>query len=181
MTAPSAHLEREYVDLPEDLHCATEYGIATRFNRVWGGHRFTDAQVTALSAGKSVTFTMAGPDGSAETVVGHLAGKVFEPGDDSGSGPTPCVGFTREANSSTHAEGVWARTGAKVRFKRSFGPHTFSEGEVAALLADEFVGFIATSKSGREYEAIGKLEQQTFQTEDGRVVRYVGFKAEFGN
>ena len=52
---------------------------------------------------------------------------------------------------------------------------------VAALLADEFVGFIATSKSGREYEAIGKLEQQTFQTEDGRVVRYVGFKAEFGN
>lgn len=180
MTEPTTLTEREFVDLPEDLHYATEYGTATRFNRVWAGHRFTDDEVAALSAGKSVAFTMPRADGTNEVVIGHLEGKMFEPEDDPERGPIPYVGFTKEANSATHAEGVWARTGTKVRFKRSFGTHTFSEGEVAALLADEFVGFTATSRAGNVYEASGRLEPQTFE-DNGRVVHYVGFKVDFGN
>lgn len=172
--------EREYVDLPEELHYSTEYGTATRFNRTWGTHRFTDDEVAALSEGKSITFTLTHTDGRAETIVGHLEGKMFEPDDDPDRGPIVYVGFTKEANSATHAEGIWARTGVKVRFKRSFGTHTFSEGEVTALLADEYVGFTATSRSGSEYEATGRLEHQSFEV-DGRVVNFIGFKADFGN
>lgn len=181
MTEPSTLTEREYVDLPDDLHYATEYGTATRFNRTWSGHRFTDDEVASLSAGKSITFTLTRPSGSTETVVGHLEGKVFEPDDDPDRGPIVFVGFVKEINSDTHAEGIWARTGTKVRFKRSFGTHTFSEGEVTALLADEFVGFTATSRSGSEYEATGRLERQSFEGENGRTVNFVGFKADFGN
>lgn len=181
MTETSTLAEREYVDLPDDLHYATEFGTATRFNRTWGGHRFTDEEVAALSAGKSITFDLARSDGSKETVIGHLEGKVFEPEDDPDRGPIVYVGFTKEANSATHAEGIWARTGAKVRFKRTFGTHTFSEGEVTALLADEYVGFTATSRAGSEYEATGRLEPQTFEAEGGRVVSYIGVKVDFGN
>lgn len=181
MTAPSAFPEREYVDLPEDMHYATEYGTATRFNRTWANHRFTDEEVTALAAGQSITFEIRREDGTTETVVGHLEGKVFEPDDDSDRDPVAYVGFTKEANSATHAEGIWARTGAKVRFKRSFGTHTFSEGEVNALLADEYVGFTATSRRGGEYEATGRLEPQSFETPDGRVVHFVGYKVDFGD
>lgn len=181
MTESSTLTEREYVDLPDDLHYSTEYGTAMRFNRTWAGHRFTDDEVTALCAGKSISFSLARSDGSSETVVGHLEGKMFEPDDDPDRGPIPYVGFTKEANSATHAEGVWARTGTKVKFKRSFGTHTFSAGEVVALLADEFVGFTATSRAGNEYEATGRLEPQTFEAGDGRVVPFVGFKPDFGN
>lgn len=180
MTAPSKSVECEYVELPDEMHYATEYGTATRFKRVWGGHRFTDAEVEALAAEKTITFKLTRPDGSTETVVGHLEGKLFDPGERDSS-PIPFVGFVKEINSDTHAEGVWARTGTKVRFKRSFGSHTFSEGEVKALLADEFVGFIATSSKGGEYEATGKLEQLSFENSEGRVVRYVGFQPDFGH
>lgn len=181
MTESSTLTEREFVDLPDDLHYCTEYGTATRFNRTWAGHRFTDDEVTALCAGKSVSFVLTRNDGSSESVVGHLEGKMFDPDDDPDRGPIPYVGFTKEANSATHAEGVWARTGTKVKFRRSFGTHTFSEGEVRALLADEFVGFTATSRAGNEYEAVGRLQPQTFEAGDGRVVPFVGFKPDFGN
>lgn len=181
MTETNTLTEREYVDLPEDLHYATEYGTATRFCRSWGGHRFTDEEVAALSEGKSITFTLTRNDGSTETIVGHLEGKMFEPEDDPDRGPIVYVGFTKEANSATHAEGIWARTGTKVRFKRSFGTHTFSEGEVTALLADEYVGFTATSRSGGQYEATGRLEPQSFEAGGGRVVNFIGFKPDFGH
>jgi hypothetical protein len=181
MTAPNIYPDREYVDLPDDMHYSTEYGTATQFNRTWSGHRFTDQEADALAAGQSITFTLAEPDGTVDTVVGHLEGKVFDPGPDSDRGPIPYVGFVKEVNSATHAEGIWARTGAKIRFKRSFGTHTFSEGEVTALLADEYVGFTATSAKGGEYEATGKLERLWFDTAAGRRVHYVGFSPDFGH
>ena len=178
MSAPaSKYPEREYVDLPEEMHYSSEFGIATRFNRTWAGHRFTDEEVAKLAAGEEITFTL-NRDGRTEQVRGHLEGKVFEP-EDSDRGPIPYVGFTKLVNPATHAEGVWARTGQKVKFKRSWGGHKFTDAEVAALLADEYVGFTATSKKGTEYEATGRLEKQSFDAPDGRTVNFIGFKPDF--
>lgn len=178
MTAVRKPPEREYVDLPEEMHYATEYGTATFFNRKWAEHRFTDEEVAALCAGQSICFEIP-REGGTEKVVGRLEGKLFEFDDEPDRDPIPYVGFAKEVNTATHAEGIWARTGRKVRFKRSFGTHTFSDGEVVALLADEYVGFTATSKKGEKYEAMGRLEEQEFTTADGRVVNFIGFKAEF--
>lgn len=171
--------EREYVNLPSEMHYATEYGVATRFNRSWAGHRFTDTEVEALARGESITFTLTRDDGSTEQVTGKLEGKLFSP-DDEPDKVIAYVGFTKQVNPATHAEGTWARTGKKIKFKRTWGTHTFTEDEIAALLRDEAVGFVATSKrTGNEYEATGKLQEQFFDAPDGRRVNFIGFKAEF--
>lgn len=69
------------------------------------------------------------------------------------------------------AEGVWQ--GEKVAFNRVWGGHRFSDAEVAALLAGEYISFSAVSaKTKKKYTVTGTLHKQEYKGKE-----FVGFKA----
>ncbi|MDD6461099.1 MAG: histidine kinase [Bifidobacteriaceae bacterium] len=77
-----------------------------------------------------------------------------------------------------YAEGEW--NGEHVHFKRTWSGHEFTDGEVEDLLAGKDIVFKAhSSKTGRDFTAAGHLEHQTFTAQDGREVKYVGFKVDW--
>ncbi len=58
--------------------------------------------------------------------------------------------------------GVYLPTAAQVSFNKVWGGHTFTDAEVQKLLAGEVVSFPAVAKSGNNYTATGKLQEQEF-------------------
>lgn len=69
------------------------------------------------------------------------------------------------------AEGVWQ--GEKIAFNRVWSGHRFSDSEVAALLAGEYVSFSAVSaKTGKKYNVTGSLHKQEYKGKE-----FIGFKA----
>ena len=68
-----------------------------------------------------------------------------------------------------YAEGVWK--GKKIRFKRTWGGHEFTDEEVEALLNGEEISlFGLDSKTGSKYIVKGRLEEGTYNGHS-----YVGF------
>lgn len=66
---------------------------------------------------------------------------------------------------------VYAPTGETVAFNREWGGHTFTEEEVALLLAGEEISFQAVSSKGNKYTAEGRLEKQKYKGKE-----FWGFK-----
>ena len=66
---------------------------------------------------------------------------------------------------------VYAPTGETVSFNKEFGGHTFTEYEIAELLAGEEISFDAVSSKGYAYTATGRLAKQKYK---GR--EFWGFK-----
>lgn len=62
--------------------------------------------------------------------------------------------------------------GNEVSVNRSFGGHRFTDEEVDRLLSGGWVKFPATSKKGKEYEAVGHLVMKG---------RYCDFELDFDN
>lgn len=144
-----------------------------KFKRSWGDHKFTDEEIESLLKGDKITFDLDG-----NKVTGKLEAKEFKNDD----GKTiPYVGFTKDIDLSVYAVGQWK--GKKVKFKRKWSGHEFSDQEIADLLADKTIEFEAKSqrkgKEGKPYTAKGKLENQTFE-KNGKSVKFVGFKPDFG-
>jgi DNA topoisomerase-3 len=82
----------------------------------------------------------------------------------------------KKQDGAARAEGVWqAAPGGpkKVAFKKIWSGHTFSDDEVAKLLAGETISFKARSKTGKPFTATGALGVGAFK---GR--KFVGFQAE---
>lgn len=73
-------------------------------------------------------------------------------------------------------EGIWVVTGQSVKFSKEWSGHTFTDQELADLLAGKQITFTATSaRTGNDFEATGKLEKLEYNGS-----KYVGFKADFG-
>ena len=77
-------------------------------------------------------------------------------------------------NMDDYCVGTWKRK--KIKFKKSWGGHTFTDEECEQLLAGKSISFQATSKGGKTYTATGKLSEQTYNGN-----KFVGFKADFSN
>lgn len=60
------------------------------------------------------------------------------------------------------AEGTYTPSGENIRFNREWGGHRFTDQEVSDLLAGKEINFTAINKSGREYVAQGRLEEQEY-------------------
>ncbi len=169
------YAEKEYVQLPEELHYITEHNTATKFNRVWGGHRFTDEEVLALKRGETIEITGRRQDGSSFTAKGALAGQTFSKDDGS---VIAFVGFKPVVDPSVYIVGQWTgRPGRETKFRRAYrrdGGHTFTDAEGAELLAGKTITF--TSDEGKK--VTGALAELVFDAPDGRRVPYVGFEAE---
>lgn len=71
------------------------------------------------------------------------------------------------------AEGTWRSPDGprKVRFKRVWGGHEFTDAEVERLLAGESIGFEATSRAGKPFTASGRLGTGVFNGH-----KFVGFQ-----
>ncbi|NKR53060.1 DNA topoisomerase III [Rhodococcus hoagii] len=163
----------EAIDLPPALQFTHNGTVVTRAKRLFGGHRFTDAEVAALLAGEVIEITAKRPKtGAAYTCKGKLEPGVLE----KDGKQYPYVGFTPQFEERTDlVTGVWK--GKKVSFKaRGWGANEhwpgkdFTEQELAKLLAGETIAFKAKAKTGRPYTAKGALAERTF---NGRKV--VGF------
>ena len=71
--------------------------------------------------------------------------------------------------------GIW--NGEEVRFNRNFRGHRFTDSEVGELLKGNEIKIMGlVSKDGFEYGAVGRLDWQTFEDEEGETVRFVGFR-----
>lgn len=74
-----------------------------------------------------------------------------------------------------YVSGTWARTGAQIRFSRSWSGHRFTDKECEDLLAGKEIEISAVSKrTGERFDCVGSLEADTFK---GKA--FVGFKANF--
>ena len=158
---------------PSERVSGTWNGEEISFNRTFSGHRFTDDEVSELLAGKEIKLTdcVSAKTGKKFGCRGHLEKGTWK--------GKPYVGFKslefldengNVMEQAEYAEGTWKRK--KVRFKRVWGGHRFTDEEVADLLAGKDVSITGLkSKSGKEYGVSGHLSVMTF---NGR--KYVGFE-----
>ena len=165
--------------MPSDYASGTWNGKEIRFKKSWSGHDFTDSEVEQLLAGKEIKlFGMEGKNGP-YNVKGQLAEQTFKGKKFVAFAPTGYLnddGTDKESNVNMddYCVGTWKRK--KIKFKKSWGGHTFTDEECEQLLAGKSISFQATSKGGKTYTATGKLSEQTYNGN-----KFVGFKADFSN
>lgn len=161
----------------KDKYSGMWNGKSVSFNRVFGGHRFTDQECEDLCNGKEVRLIgLQGKNGT-YNAKGVLADQVYKGvkfvgfsitgylNDDG----TDKVSSSGGASSSEYATGIWKKK--QVRFKREFGGHRFTDDEVEALLKGKEISFQAvSSNTGNPYTAKGKLANKVYNG-----VKYVGF------
>jgi len=156
-------------------------GRDVRFKASWSGHAFTDGEIADLLAGKEIKVIGAvGKSGKPFNAKGSLADQTFNGRKFVGF---KCTGFLNDdgserdessgGSSSEYCEGTWKRK--KIRFKRSWGGYRFTDKDCETLLAGGEISFPAKGKSGNDFTAVGKLEEQEF---NGR--KFIGFKPDFG-
>lgn len=141
------------------------------FTRSWGGHEFTDEECEALLSGEEIELNdLVSKAGKTYGVKGKLELQSYNGHSYVGFQKT---GFADTGDNKSDTErysGTW--NGKKVSFKRTWGGHDFTDAECEKLLNGEEITIQCTSaKTGKEYEATGKLAQQTF---NGNA--FVGFK-----
>lgn len=149
-------------------------GKPVKFNRKFTSHRFTDEECRALCNGETITVPGTTKDGKSFKATGKLAdisttidGKKVN-----------YVGFKLDpmaVDETVYAVGRWVKEDKDVKFKRTWSNHTFTETEIADLLAGKKISFETTTKAGKPYTATGDLQRQTF-TSGGKNYEYVGFK-----
>lgn len=151
-------------------------GEDVSFSRSWGGHEFSDDEVSQLLDGKTISFSATSKDGRHFLVSGKLGHGTYEGHD--------FIGFQKETLQMTdangealpekeRAEGVWATTGETVSFTREWASHRFTDEEVTRLLAGETIDIEATSKTGQPFMAFGSLGHGTFEGK-----QFFGFQME---
>ena len=148
----------EYVDL-------TWEGEPKRFKRTWAGHRFTDDEVSKLIAGEEIEIEAKAKSGKTFTAKGKLGAGEYN--------GKPTFGFQMSeiVGGKEKATGVHKPTGETVSFNKEWAGHTFTDEEIERLLDGEEISFTAKAKSGKNFEARGRLEKQKYE---GR--EFWGFK-----
>jgi DNA topoisomerase-3 len=150
-------------------------GQNVSFKREFSGHRFTDDEVSRLLAGESIKLMdcVSAKTGRPFKCEGKLEQSTFKGRTFVGFKPVSFLGDdgkpVQQRDSSDYVEGTWKRK--KVRFKRIWGGHRFTDDEVADLLAGKEITLTGLrSKSGTEYGVTGKLANLKYNG-----VSYVGF------
>lgn len=173
LTVRLAHMTYEgkpYVGFQDMAYCYGAFGgKEIKFRRTFMGHAFSDAECEKLLAGETLEFEAAMKDGTKQTLKGKLEKQKTSSG-------TVFYGVKAEFPlKEGYVRGVFRKE--NVTFKGSWSDHVFTKDEVNRLLAGETITITYTSKKdGKQVQASGKLEWQTYQ---GR--KFLGFKADFGD
>lgn len=140
-------------------------GQNVSFKNSFMDHVFTQDEINTLLSGGTINIETH-KDDKTYKVSGKLANKVYQ--------GRQFVGFDADFGAREgYATGVW--NGKNVSFKQTFMEHTFTDNEVAELLAGKKITFQGKSKAGKEMSVSGSLKEKTYQ---GR--KFVGFDADFG-
>lgn len=145
---------------PKEYAKGVWLGNEVEFNRVYGGHRFTDNEVETLLNDGEVTIHVKGKDGSDLIMKGKLEEQEFK-------GRT-FIGFHGSIVRTDLVEGIWQ--GREIKFKDSYAGHKFTSSEIDSLLNDEEIEIEGKSKDGSPIKMRGKLEEQEYK---GRT--FIGF------
>ena len=139
-------------------------GEEVSFKRTWSGHVFTDEEISILLAGGSLTLSAVSGKGKPFTATGRLLQDVYN--------GRQYWGFKAESfeTKDNKITGIYEPTGQEVKFKRSWGGHTFTDGEIAELLKGNLIMFTYDGKNGPA-TAVGRLGEGEYK---GR--RYWGFQ-----
>lgn len=156
-------------------------GEEVTFNREWAGHRFTDEEVENLLDEQIIVIeAISAKTGNPYKCKGQLAEQVMK-AKKAGEKDIHFFGFKMlefvqdESADNDKVSGTYEPTGETVKFKKIWGGHTFTDVEIDKLLAGDEIEFTATSsRTGRDFTAKGRLEEQEFQGHT-----FWGFKAQF--
>ena len=148
---------------PKEKYDGVWNGETVSFSKTWGGHTFTEEEAQALLEGQTISFRLKGRE-----ISGKLARQIYK--------KREFVGFQMDQKEKSEADGYvkgnWK--GKEVAFKRTWSGHSFTDEEVARLLAGETITINAKSKAGKDYTVSGCLANQTYKG-----AKFVGFKPEF--
>ena len=95
-------------------------------------------------------------------------------GADEGAAGAGSDSSSKRASSSGKPQVTGMYNGKEVSFNAVWGKHTFTEDEIARLLAGETIKIDYTSKAGRKKTTTGKLGYKTFKGK-----KYFGFQPDF--
>lgn len=156
----------QYVGFHDASYC---YGVwngeEIKFKRSFMNYAFTDEDCDRLLAGEDISFTVQGEKGPMQ-VSGKLERQKVPNG-------AEYVGIkARFPLREGYVRGTFK--GEAVTIKGSWSNHTFTDDELKRLFAGETIAINYTQKSGKEDNANGKLEWQTYQGK-----RFLGFKPQF--
>ena len=156
----------QYVGFHDASYC---YGVwngeEIKFKRSFMNYAFTDEDCDRLLAGEDISFTVQGEKGPMQ-----VSGKLERQKAPNGA---EYVGIkARFPLREGYVRGTFK--GETVTIKGSWSDHTFTDDELKRLFAGETIAINYTQKSGKEDNANGKLEWQTYQGK-----RFLGFKAQF--
>lgn len=134
----------------------TPTGQTVEFAKEFSGHEHTPQEIQALLAGQTISFDAVSKAGKNYTATGKLAEQTYK--------GKKFWGFALEERPADpdKVEGTYKPKKKKIRFKRTFGGHTFTDQEVADLLEGKEISFQAVSKAGKNYTATGKLKEQSY-------------------
>jgi len=116
--------EEEIVEKEKVSGTWSKTGDTVRFNREWGGHRFTDEEVDKLLAGETIDFSATSKNGKAYDVFGELAKGSFK--------GKEYIGFNKLGFGRRDADG-------NALPPKAWCQHTFTQDEVDKLMAGEYV------------------------------------------
>lgn len=110
------------------------------FNRVWGGHRFTDAECARLCAGDVITLDLVSKNGNNYSVMGKLSELEYN--------GYNYIGFER------------LKFIPDGKVPRKWGGHVFTEDEILRLESGEAIFLDSfVSKAGKPFAASIKFDK----------------------
>lgn len=123
-------------------------GREISFSKEWGGHVFTDDEITQLLAGKVIQIDAISKAGKPYKVLGALAEGSFN--------GNSFIGFKPDFNAVDKNDPYLFKG---KTWNHSFSGHDFTPDEMKALCAGDTIEITATSKAGKEYTVSGQLEE----------------------
>ena len=161
-------------DFAEGVYAPT--GETKQFKRVAVGYRLTDEEVSKVLAGETIRIETTSKFGPLVMNV-NVGPQSFT--DKSGKlveyfGLGTEIDKWASVDEKVYAVGEWHEPGKdkpeKIKFKRTWGGHQFTEAEIKDLLAGQQIEFAATSKNNKSYIAKGRLQRGEYNGHP-----YIGF------
>ncbi|WP_236629306.1 MULTISPECIES: DNA topoisomerase [Lactobacillus] len=140
---------------------------------IFDGHKTNSEEQQKALAGEKITY-LSNKFGKEEKHIAYLAEQTYK-NKKTGKEVTRISWKVEFPQDTDHVEGIYLPLNQKIKFKKEYGQHAFTEEEIITLLAGKELSFEATDKQGKSYTATGKLAEQEFK-EGQRKVKFWGFK-----